>query len=449
MIVCIPYKNILLVSLLLLMSHDVEQNPGPRPPKYPCGVCDRAVRWNQRGVACDSCDRWYHASCVAMPESVYAALSDTSWHCVNCGLPHFSSSLFTYSEPGVSPLPTPCASPIVGNYHIGTPSYHSSPLYSNRSISHSPSSDPCSPLSISSISTSDTENIPIKASQSLRVLVINFQSLLPKKAELQNLLHSSDPDIILGTETWLKPEIKDAEILPLHFNTYRKDRPDGYGGVLVAVRNTLISHEIHTTKSAECVVVSIQTDINNSPLNIAAVYRPPSVTGSTQVGEILDTISLALPKKDGVLWIGGDLNLPDIDWESGTIGTSNHYSQSLNRVFLDKFSDMGLQQTNGEPTRGDAILDVFLTNRPNLVSRSTVVPGLSDHDILLVDSNIRAMRVKPPQRTIYLWGKANESKIREETDKFSSQFDSSLAVEDIVAVHTQPPLYNARKVRTY
>ena len=131
------------------------------------------------------------------------------------------------------------------------------------------------------------------------------------------------------------------------------------------------------------------------------------------------------------MWIGGDLNLPDIDWESGTIRTPNHYPQTLNRVFLDKFSDMGLQQTNGEPTRGDAILDVFLTNRPNLVSRSTVVPGLSDHDILLVDSNIRATRVKPPQRTIYLWGKANESKIREETDKFSSQFDSSLAVEDM------------------
>ena len=60
-----------------------------------------------------------------------------------------------------------------------------------------------------------------------------------------------------------------------------------------------------------------------------------------------------------------------------------------------------------------------------------MVPGLGDHDILLVDSNICATRVKPPQRTVYLWGKANESKIREETETFSSLFDDSLAVEDM------------------
>ena len=40
------------------------------------------------------------------------------------------------------------------------------------------------------------------------------------------------------------------------------------------------------------------------------------------------------------------------------------------------------------PTRVNNILDVFCTNRPSLVDRISTVPGLSDHDIVLVDTNI-------------------------------------------------------------
>jgi hypothetical protein len=32
-------------------SQQTELNPGPRTPKYPCMVCGKAVKWNQRAVA--------------------------------------------------------------------------------------------------------------------------------------------------------------------------------------------------------------------------------------------------------------------------------------------------------------------------------------------------------------------------------------------------------------
>ena len=41
---------------LLMLSGDLESNPGPRPAKFPCGVCSRACRNGQAAIQCDTCD---------------------------------------------------------------------------------------------------------------------------------------------------------------------------------------------------------------------------------------------------------------------------------------------------------------------------------------------------------------------------------------------------------
>ena len=46
-----------LCSLLLAQSYAPEPNPGPRPVKFPCVICEKAVRWNTPGVCCDHCNR--------------------------------------------------------------------------------------------------------------------------------------------------------------------------------------------------------------------------------------------------------------------------------------------------------------------------------------------------------------------------------------------------------
>jgi hypothetical protein len=53
--------------MLLLLLSGIEPNAGPRPPKYPCGVCKQAVKnMGQRALACDDCDKWCHKSCLEM-----------------------------------------------------------------------------------------------------------------------------------------------------------------------------------------------------------------------------------------------------------------------------------------------------------------------------------------------------------------------------------------------
>ena len=84
--------NKLYISLILIM-HDIEINPGPRSPKFPCGVCHKAVTSSQRGVAYDTCDTWHHTTCMHMSSTVYESLHHISWHCISCSISQPTSSL--------------------------------------------------------------------------------------------------------------------------------------------------------------------------------------------------------------------------------------------------------------------------------------------------------------------------------------------------------------------
>lgn len=82
--------------ILIALACDVELNPGP---EYPCGMCNQEVSWSHHGVCCDSCDAWFHASCQNINSTVYEALNNTncSWVCFQCGMPNFSSGLFSFN----------------------------------------------------------------------------------------------------------------------------------------------------------------------------------------------------------------------------------------------------------------------------------------------------------------------------------------------------------------
>ena len=83
--------------MLLLLSGDIELNPGPI--KFPCGICQNAVRDGMRAVCCDECDVWYHVKCYSISNAVYKTLknSSKSWICCQCGFPNFDSSFFDSS----------------------------------------------------------------------------------------------------------------------------------------------------------------------------------------------------------------------------------------------------------------------------------------------------------------------------------------------------------------
>ena len=117
------------------------------------------------------------------------------------------------------------------------------------------------------------------------------------------------------------------------------------------------------------------------------MHRPPSSDELylKSLCQQLSNIRHSFP--NAALWIGGDINLPDIDWSDGSIiGHCN--SLDLNNTFLDFLDDNALSQMVDLPTQNLNTLDVFVTDRPGLLESCNVVDGISDHEVVLVKSSI-------------------------------------------------------------
>ena len=241
-----------------------------------------------------------------------------------------------------------------------------------------------------------------------------------KIAELGNLIDSADPDIITGTETWLNSQILNAEIFPPGYSITRKDRADGYGGVLLAIKSTIPHEPIPTPNDLDCAAAKITIDKNKTAI-IVVIYRPPN-SGLIHIDSICHAIEdISAKFKNSVLWIAGDLNLPDISWEDSAI-KGNQYSLNINQRFLDMTQSCHLEQTVKTPTRRNNILDLFLTNRPSLISRCITIPGISDHDAVYVETTTSAPRLKPQRRKIHLWKRAYIPNLKQDAIIFTSEF---------------------------
>ncbi|CAC5393074.1 unnamed protein product [Mytilus coruscus] len=74
------------------------------------------------------------------------------------------------------------------------------------------------------------------------------------------MLDSTKPDSIFGTETWIDSSIKDSQIFPQGYNKYRDDRNLNGRGVIVAVRDNLISSPV-TEIQTECKMVKCNLEL--------------------------------------------------------------------------------------------------------------------------------------------------------------------------------------------
>ena len=83
-------------------------------------------------------------------------------------------------------------------------------------------------------------------------------------------------DIILGNECWLNTDIASGEIFPDHYDVFRKDRPDGYGGVFQATKKDLIITQ-RSDFDTDCEIILTQWQLANrkaKSILFGSFYRP-------------------------------------------------------------------------------------------------------------------------------------------------------------------------------
>ena len=189
-------------------------------------------------------------------------------------------------------------------------------------------------------------------------MVLNCQSIVGKKALLDNSISINKPDVIFGCESWLNSSIGNSEIFSSEFQVFRKDRKDGYGGVFLACNRTTAWQEI--SFQTNCEVIACKTVLNQQQdLIIMSIYRLPN-----RDYEYLESLCLLIhdvvsknPKS--AIWIGGDLNLPNIDWATNSV-LSHDYPLPFCNLVIDTFNSLGFVQ---------------LVTFPNRKSNKPTIPG--------------------------------------------------------------------------
>ena len=56
------------------------------------------------------------------------------------------------------------------------------------------------------------------------LLQVNYSSICNKILEFWNLIDTYNPDVVIGTESWLSEEINNAEVFRDDCKTFRSDR---------------------------------------------------------------------------------------------------------------------------------------------------------------------------------------------------------------------------------
>ena len=345
-----------------------------------------------------------------MNDSEYSDLGrdDNPWTCPSCGASSLLNSTDSNSFSSLSD------SLDVSSTDSDTPTENPSPFPDNLR-----SSSPIRP----------PKNVKktVKTPQELTLLSINFQGIMTKVADLAAEIENLDPDIIVGTETFLHSGIRDAEFLPLPYTIHRNDRQGRVkGGVFIAVKNTINCSRItNIFVNIEYVACKIEL-LSQPPLIINAAYRPPLNDlpyFCRLCNEIEKTCSMF---PEAVIWTAGDFNLPDINWFSNSIN-GNRYLVDINERVLQMLLTVYQEQMVTYPTYPSSgnILDIFLTNRPSLTTKCIVMPGLSDHDMIFTSSATTAKPNILPKREYWDWKSRDIVKLHQQAISFSTDFVSS------------------------
>ena len=86
--------------------------------------------------------------------------------------------------------------------------------------------------------------------------------------------------------------------------------------------------------------------------------------------------------------IGGDFNLPDIDWDDTSVRSSPQYGNEVNQLLIDFCNEFSLKQLVSEPTRGRNTLDLMFVSFPDLVNSVSVKSGIGDHESVITDLTV-------------------------------------------------------------
>lgn len=206
---------------------------------------------------------------------------------------------------------------------------------------------------------------------------------MSKISELSCCVNQLSPTFILISETWLKTDIPDSICNITGYTLYRSDGAIniGHDGVCIYMKTDLfdeftVSHFQINTPEIDNIFLDLKSP--HFSITIGCIYRPrPSPSDDILLTRLAD---MAASRRN--LIIVGDFNIPQLVWPLRSVPACTGFPAAFAETILSS----GIHQLVMEPTRfrenqRPSVLDLLLTNDPDLVSGITFMPplGKSDH----------------------------------------------------------------------
>ena len=219
----------------------------------------------------------------------------------------------------------------------------------------------------------------------LKTYYQNVRGLRTKLNTLRcNFILFDSYDIIILTETWLTPDIGNAELGFVGFHIFRFDR-NSYsssstrgGGVLIAVKSNLnASLIVNNCLNVEQVFIAL-TFLKTKFL-IGAVYLPPNSSADVYEQHAHTVEQLVSVYSPCSTIICGDYNMPGTVWSRDNIGLKILGSSTRASALIgDSFSFLNFFQVNSLSNAHGSLLDLVFSNLSELSvyksSLSLVIP---------------------------------------------------------------------------
>ena len=240
---------------LLLLSGDIETNPGP----YMCPTCNRP--WTRRtgGIQCGGCDSWTHYNIQCSGDRQHGHIPQ-GWRCLICHPSHNMT---------LPPLPSPSTPPT-------TFAFYSPPLL----FLLPPLPLPLLPLPLPPPPTPPALTPSRPQNNTLNILQINTNGIRNKIMELRVLLHEQHIHIATIQESKLTTTSTTPSFPG--YTTLGHDRPvRGGGGLLTLIHkdipftNTTAETHARMPPDPTLEIQSTGIQIHKHHYNIHNIYIPP------------------------------------------------------------------------------------------------------------------------------------------------------------------------------
>ncbi len=168
----------------------------------------------------------------------------------------------------------------------------------------------------------------------------------------------------------------------------------------------------------DCELIWAKLKIKGSKdLYIASCYRPPDNRDSIY----LDNLQTYLAN----IWLGGHFNLSGNDWQNENIKHNSQHTAECHQL-LDISKTAFLDQLVLEPTRitetQSNTLDLFFTNNNTLVNQLRVIPGISDHEAVFIESSLRPIKRLAITREVWQYRKEDYDNLKKELNDYYNDF---------------------------